>query len=168
MDDDQACSAKNLHCGVSNLSIKKDFPSRALKCFLGLANMDSLSEYSETLVLGAIDLLIRCGHCIEDVCLVLAHTSSYYLDVHSRCGTRMDPTEIGNVIVVLIYIAHIHVLDQTCPLKVWHEMLFLGRCRIHTLDKATMKLLKVRGYVLRVDEDDLDTRLRHLLQAAVG
>lgn len=97
---------------------------------------------------------------------MLAHASSYFLDAYSFCGTRMDSNEVGNIIVILVYIAHAYVLDQTCPLRVWQENLFSGLCSVRTLDMATMKLLKVRGYVLRLDEKDLQMRHEYLMQAA--
>lgn len=137
-----------------------------LSCFLELARIGSLSEYSEKRALGAIDLLYRCGHCTEDICLVLAHASSYFGDAYSYCGTRMDSSEVGNIIVILLYIAHAYVLDHTCPLRLWQENLFSAQCSVRTLDMATMKLLKVRGYVLRLDEKDLQMRHECLMQAA--
>lgn len=114
----------------------------------------------------AIDLLYRCRYCAEDICLVLAHASSYFLDVRNVCGTRMDPDEVGDIIVVLMFIAHSYVLDETCPLRAWQKNVFLGQCSVKTVNMATMKLLRMRGYVLRLGEKDLQMRHQYLMHGA--
>jgi hypothetical protein len=103
-------------------------------------------------------------HNFEDICCHLAHASFYFRNIYSSCGAVMSPEEIANVLVLLVFLAHCHIQDETCPLKIWHQYLFKSYCKLPTLSKATMQLMKRLGYVLRVPDNDLKQSVAWLSQ----
>lgn len=135
-------------------------------CLMELIGMEDADEYVIKLVHRAIDLLFRCGFAVEDICCVLAHTSAYFMDAFEFCGPRMEAREVGNILLVLMFLAHTYILDETCPLRTWHSNLFRGYCTVKTLNAACLKLLEVRGYILSVEPDDLHRRHTKLMHAA--
>ena len=77
----------------------------------------------------------------------------------------MDPSEVGNVLTTLMFIAHCYVQDETCPLHVWHQHLFRKYCPLRTLNAAVVRLIEIRCYVLRLDSRGLSTRYTALWKA---
>merc|ERR1712113_372365 len=80
-------------------------------------------------------------------------------------GSQMDHSEVGNVLVTLMFIAHCYVQDETCPLRVWHQHLFRKYCSLKTLNAAILRLLEIRQYVLRLETKELQRRFSYLLAA---
>merc|ERR1719277_2448248 len=103
-------------------------------------------------------MLRSCGYHMHDVCVVLAHASVYFNDVSKKCD-KMSPGESGYIVVLLIYLAHSYVQDENCQLQTWHKYLFKRYCSLLILDKALMSMMKLRGYILRVDGKVLQKRL---------
>merc|ERR1712232_1467662 len=100
------------------------------------------------------------------MCSVLAHASSYFLDTYAKCGDGMDASEVGNVLALLIFLAHSYVLDETCRLKTWHKYLFTKYCSLDMLSSAVMRLMEIRNYLLRLEDEDLKQRYTGLLRAS--
>lgn len=134
-------------------------------CLMDMIGMTEADDCVVKLVHRAIDLLFRCGFAVEDTCSILAHTSVYFMDAFEFCGSRMEAREVGNILMVLMYLAHSYILDETCPLRTWHSNLFRGYCTVKTLNAASLKLLEVRGWVLRVEPEALEPRHAKFLQA---
>lgn len=123
----------------------------------------------QTVDMGAVKLLFRvlrflrlCDYSVEDICTILAHASSYFLDIYAQCGNQMEAGEVGNVLATLLFLAHCYVQDETCPLGVWHKHLFRKYCPLRVLNAAVLRLLELRGYYLRLEDADLSRRLSHL------
>eukprot|EP00929_Paragymnodinium_shiwhaense_P025060 TRINITY_DN15243_c0_g1_i1.p1 TRINITY_DN15243_c0_g1~~TRINITY_DN15243_c0_g1_i1.p1 ORF type:complete len:389 (+),score=76.06 TRINITY_DN15243_c0_g1_i1:42-1208(+) len=114
------------------------------------------------LLLRSLKFLRLCDYSADDICSVLAHASAYFLDAYVLCGNQMDAAEVGHVLVTLMFIAHCYVQDETCPLQVWQQQLFRKYCSLKTLDAAIMRLLEIRGFVLRLEDEDLRIRFRKL------
>jgi len=136
-----------------------------LVAFLDLANVPDLDGNSVKLLLRTLRLLHRCSYSAVDICSILAHASSYFIDVFGLCGNYMDATEVGNVLVTMVFLAHSYIQDETCPLHVWHQYLFRGYCPLKKLSEAIMRVMAIRKYVLRVEEKDLNTRYETLCAA---
>lgn len=113
-------------------------------------------------VLRCMKLLHLCDYSPEEICCMLAHASCYLADAYALCGGQMDATELGHVIVSLLFIAHSYTQDETCPLQVWHQHLCRRYCSVRTLNAAIFRLLEIRGFVLRVEEEELQKRFRFL------
>lgn len=118
------------------------------------------SEKSAKLTLSMLRFLRSLDIPVQDICCLLAHASIYFKDIYSVIGHNMNREELANVLVLLVFLAHSHVHDETCQLKVWHRYLFKGYCNLPTLSKATLELMKRRDYKLRVDDYDLEVALQ--------
>jgi hypothetical protein len=111
-------------------------------------------------------MLRACDFSNEDICSILAHASAYFVDVYEKCGDGMDANEVGNVLALLMFLAHSYVLDETCRLKTWHKYLFTQYCSLDMLSSAVMRLMEVRNYLLRLEDEDLKQRYTALLRAS--
>jgi hypothetical protein len=111
-------------------------------------------------------MLRACDYSNEDICSVLAHASSYFVDTYEKCGEAMDLNEIGNVLALLTFLAHSYVLDETCRLKIWHKYLFTKYCSLGMLSSAVMRLMEIRNYRLRLDDEDLKQRYTALVRTS--
>eukprot|EP00930_Biecheleria_cincta_P039660 TRINITY_DN27246_c0_g1_i1.p1 TRINITY_DN27246_c0_g1~~TRINITY_DN27246_c0_g1_i1.p1 ORF type:complete len:263 (-),score=43.87 TRINITY_DN27246_c0_g1_i1:300-1088(-) len=134
--------------------------------FLDVTKVSSslCGQKQATLLVKMMRFLHSLDHNCEDICCHLAHASFYFRSIYSSCGALMSPEEIANVLVLLVFLAHCHVQDETCPLKIWHRYLFKSYCKLPTLSKATMQLMKRLDYVLRVPDNDLKQSLAWLSQ----
>jgi len=136
---------------------------RLMTRFLDLCGLtDDVAGTTTKLLLKCIDMLYRCKYSTLDLCSVLAHASAYFQDAYGLCGNNMDSSEVGNVLVLIIYIAHCYVQDETCPLKVWHKYLFKKYCSVDTLDAAIIRIMEIRGFVLRVPDEDFQRAFAYL------
>lgn len=140
-----------------------------LSRFLELASLydtpSDIDDESLKLLLRVLRFLHLCDYSAVDICSILAHASVYFRDVYEVCGAQMDADEVGNVLATLIFIAHCYVQDETCPMHVWHRHIFREYCPLNTLNEAVVRLLQIRGHVLRLDDEALDERFNALLQA---
>jgi hypothetical protein len=137
-----------------------------LSCFLELSQVPDVSGESTKLLLRTLKFLRACDFSSEDICSVLAHASAYFEDTYKLCGVTMDPSEVGNVLALLIFVAHSYVQDETCRLHVWHKYLFRKYCTLHMLNSAVLRLLEIRNYMLRLEDENLATRYASLLRSA--
>jgi len=135
-----------------------------LSCFLELIQLPDVDGDTVKLLLRTIKFLRLCDYSVEDICSILAHASAYFFDAYALCGNHMDSSEVGNVLVTLMFVAHCYVQDETCPLHVWHQHLFRKYCPLKTLNAAIIRLLEIRCYVLRLETQDLNDRFTRLLQ----
>lgn len=135
--------------------------------FLELAGLPSADGEIYRCVLKAVRMLLSCGFQIEDVCMVLTFASVYFLDITKKCPVKgMGEGEAANILMLLMYLAHSYVQDEHCPLRVWHKHLFRDYCQMPTLDRALMCLMKMRGYLLRVEEAEVQWRHERLVASS--
>jgi hypothetical protein len=137
---------------------------RLVSRLLELVTVTDVDDNTVKLLLRSLKFLRLCDYSVEDICSILAHASRYFHDAFELCGNMMDPSEVGNVMVTNMFIAHCYVQDEACPLHVWHQHLFRKYCPLKTLDAAIMRLMEIRGYVLRLGADDLHWRFERLIQ----
>ncbi|CAK9023400.1 unnamed protein product [Durusdinium trenchii] len=133
-----------------------------LAVYLELSKVPSsfASAKSAKLLLSMLRFLRSLDIPVQDICCLLAHASIYFKDIYAIIGPNMNRDELANVLVLLVFLAHSHVHDETCQLKVWHRYLFKGYCNLPTLSKATLELMKRRDYKLRVEDYDLEVALQ--------
>eukprot|EP00441_Pelagodinium_beii_P027947 CAMPEP_0197657696 /NCGR_PEP_ID=MMETSP1338-20131121/44791_1 /TAXON_ID=43686 ORGANISM="Pelagodinium beii, Strain RCC1491" /NCGR_SAMPLE_ID=MMETSP1338 /ASSEMBLY_ACC=CAM_ASM_000754 /LENGTH=224 /DNA_ID=CAMNT_0043234129 /DNA_START=56 /DNA_END=727 /DNA_ORIENTATION=+ len=132
--------------------------------FFALAKVPR-SKHSARLIkqlLRTIALLHSCQYDSKDINCVLAHAAVYHEEVSSHWVQLMDEDEHANVVGLLIFLAHCHVIDEACPLSSWHKCLFRRYCSVKRLNKALMQLMTMRKYVLRVSDDVLQARIKVL------
>lgn len=138
----------------------------ALSCFLDIARVSEISGESVKLLLRTLKFLRACDYHNEDICCILAHSSAYFIDAFSLCGQSMSSSEVGNVLAILIFVAHAWVQDETCPLRIWHQHLFKQYCELDVLNKAIVRLLEIRSYILRVEREEIKWRFARLKEAS--
>lgn len=131
-----------------------------ISCLLQLSNLNSVNGNTLELLLRTIKLLRACGYAVDDICLVLAHASAYFAERQEKTAKA---NEAGYILVLMIYLGHSHVFDETCPMSVWHRTLFHNYCSLGILSKALMRLLATRDYRLRLSDEDLGCRFAQLL-----
>lgn len=136
-----------------------------LDAFLELSEVQDLDGGSVKLVLLAIKFLRNCSYSAVDICSILAHASAYFVDVYALCRDVMSPSEVGNVLVTAMFLAHSYIQDETCPLHVWHRYLFKGYCSLKKISEAVMRVMAIRRYVLRLADQDLRARNKRLCDA---
>jgi hypothetical protein len=137
-----------------------------LSSFLDLSKCPDISCEATKLLLRTLKMLRACDFSNEDICSVLAHASKYFKDTYALCGDSMDASEVGNVMALLIFLAHSYVQDETCRLRIWHKYLFAKYCSLEMLNSAVLRLLEIRNYLLRLEEEDLAERYETLLRAS--
>ncbi|CAE7394456.1 unnamed protein product [Symbiodinium natans] len=64
-----------------------------------------------------IRLMHLCEYHYADVVLTLAYASVYFRSAFNNIGQKMSDYEAAHVCVLLIYLAHSFLLDETCPLR---------------------------------------------------
>ncbi|CAK9096208.1 unnamed protein product [Durusdinium trenchii] len=162
-----------------------------ISSFLELTPLTRVVPSVVKLLFRVVRFLRMCDYHVEDVCVILAHASAYFLDFYAQLGARVeDGEEVGYVVGSLIFIAHSFVQDETCPLNVWHKHLFRKYCNVKTLNAAIMQLMKLRAgggtsdavwplhapavpskescegqYRLRLTEEDLARRMSRLRES---
>lgn len=139
---------------VPDLDLAKGFMQICQYCSAHPALLDRIRR--------AVRLLRLCSYPLDDICAVMAHASVYFDDLRQQLNTK-SPAETGNVIALLMFVAHSYVEDETCPLAVWHQHLFTGYCSVKTLNKVVMQMFESRGYRLWVAEAEVLERHARLL-----
>lgn len=119
-------------------------------------------------VLQGIRLMHLCDYHYADVVLTLAYASVYFRSAFISIGQKMSDYEAAHVCVLLIYLAHSFLLDETCPLRVWQQHIFKKYCNLKVLDAALYRIFKMRGFRLRVTEAEEKEALSVLLLRTNG
>lgn len=114
-----------------------------------------ISEKLAPVLLRAIKLLHLCDYDYADIVLVMVHTSVYFRSVWKEVGSTMDATEAAYVCVLLMFMAHSFILDETCPLKCWQQHLFRQYCSLPVLNAALFHLFRMHNFCLRISQEEL-------------
>jgi len=120
-----------------------------------------------TVLLG-IRLMHLCDYNFSDVVVTLAYTSVYFRSTFQAIGHKMSSTEAAHVCVLLMFLAHSYMLDETCPLRCWQKHIFKKYCTLKVLDAALFRLFQIRGFKLRISEADEKHALSVLLHSPNG
>jgi hypothetical protein len=117
-------------------------------------------------VVQCLRMLRSCGYPYSDIEVIVAYASIYLQDCLDKLGSdgksNMQPQELSLIICILLFLAHSYTEDICCPLKIWHKHVFVAHCQLRTLNTAVFHLMEQRGFVMRVDCDALEARLRFL------
>lgn len=114
-------------------------------------------------VLQGVRLMHLCDYNYSDVVVTLAYASVYFKGVFEACGDKMSEHEAAHVSVLLIYLAHSFVLDETCPLRCWQSHIFRKYCTVKVLDAALYRLFMMREFALRISTEEEQYALSVLL-----
>lgn len=114
-------------------------------------------------VLQGVRLMHLCDYQYPDIVLVLAYGSVYFKTTFAHIGHKMSKHEAAHVCVLLIYLAHGFLLDETCPLRCWHKHIFRKYCTLKVLDAALFRLFQMRtDFGLRVTDEEQKQALEGL------
>merc|ERR1712187_84373 len=114
-------------------------------------------------MLQAVKLMHLCEYQYPDIVLVLAYGSVYFKSTFDSIGHKMSEHEAAHVCVLLIYLAHVFLLDETCPLRCWQKHIFRKYCTLKVLDAALFRLFQMQVFKLRISEQDEKRALSFLL-----
>eukprot|EP00929_Paragymnodinium_shiwhaense_P121458 TRINITY_DN9368_c0_g1_i1.p1 TRINITY_DN9368_c0_g1~~TRINITY_DN9368_c0_g1_i1.p1 ORF type:complete len:368 (+),score=61.45 TRINITY_DN9368_c0_g1_i1:206-1309(+) len=121
------------------------------------------SEQLHRAVLSGVRLMHLCQYDYSDVVLTLAYASVYFQSTYELIGDQMSNCEVAHVSVLLIYLAHTFILDETCPLRHWQKHIFRRYCTLKVLDAALFRLFRMRKFDLRITEEQEKKALSCLL-----
>lgn len=138
---------------------------RLVECLWDMAGIGPSNADASMHLRRVVAFLRACRYSAEEICVIFAHASVYFDAIKGKCKPA-DVSEILNIMILLMFIAHSYVQDHHCPLHCWHKHLFKKYCTLQTLNRAIMSIMKLRGYVLRVEDDLLYARCDRLLSAA--
>lgn len=116
-------------------------------------------------VLQGVKLMHLCDYSYSDVVVTLAYATVYFQSTFAAIGDKMNAYEASHVSVLLIYLAHSFILDETCPLRIWHKHIFKKYCNLKVLDAALFRVFQLRDYKLRITEDQERAALIALLSS---
>lgn len=125
----------------------------------------------------AIKPILRCLRLLhlarfarDSIEVIMAHTVVYIVESLEKLGKEntesMDMQELASVACLQMFLAHSYVEDKACPLRIWHRHVFAGYCKLRTLNAALLRLMELRGYIMRVDPEVLQSRLGYLREGA--
>jgi len=137
----------------------------------GENSLENSSAKHDTLfkkVLQGIRLMHLCEYHYADVVLTLAYASVYFRSAFTSLGRKMSDYEAAHVCVLLIYLAHSFLLDETCPLRVWQQHIFKKYCNLKVLDAALFRIFNMRDFRLRITEVEEKEALSVLLLRTNG
>lgn len=116
-------------------------------------------------VLQGVRLMHLCNFNYSDVVLTLAYASVYFQTTFRAIGHMMSGLEAAHVCTLLIFLAHSFVLDETCPLRCWRTHVFRKYCTLKVLDAALFRLFHLRGFRLRLSDEEERDALAALLHS---
>eukprot|EP00931_Biecheleriopsis_adriatica_P091058 TRINITY_DN6496_c0_g2_i1.p1 TRINITY_DN6496_c0_g2~~TRINITY_DN6496_c0_g2_i1.p1 ORF type:complete len:335 (+),score=64.90 TRINITY_DN6496_c0_g2_i1:151-1155(+) len=135
---------------------------------VGGAELEKKNDTLYKKVLQAARLMHLCDYHYADVVLTLAYASVYFRRASVVMGHKMSDYEAAHVCTLLIYLAHAFLLDETCPLRVWQQHIFKKYCNLKTLDAALFRIFQMRGFKLRIAEEEEREALSVLLVRTNG
>eukprot|EP00747_Dinoflagellata_sp_TGD_P121669 gnl/TRDRNA2_/TRDRNA2_173470_c0_seq23.p1 gnl/TRDRNA2_/TRDRNA2_173470_c0~~gnl/TRDRNA2_/TRDRNA2_173470_c0_seq23.p1 ORF type:complete len:283 (+),score=36.24 gnl/TRDRNA2_/TRDRNA2_173470_c0_seq23:116-964(+) len=116
-------------------------------------------------LLKSVCLLKSCDYDPEDIQLVVAHAAIYLRRLMVQQAYRnMNIDEASFVACLLVFLAHSHLLDETCPLIYWHKHIFVKYCSIKILNKALMTIFRNLSFKLRVEREECEDVFLYLSQ----
>jgi hypothetical protein len=117
-------------------------------------------------LLRSTKLLHRCGYHTHDIVTLGSYAVVYAVDVLAQHLGTMDWQEAANMVGLQFFLAHTYLMDEHCPMKVWHKHIFAQYCDMGVLSRAIIQLMKNRGWLLRLSPDGVQ-RIQAELLAAV-
>jgi hypothetical protein len=116
------------------------------------------------------DMLVRSKFTTADIVCFVSYALEYYERIsaaifedlkrkHPEKDLQVSKRERVNWVMILCFIAHVHVADEILLLRSWHKHLFKHKCDLKTLNTAVLRFLQYLGWKLSV-EDCLERYVR--------
>jgi hypothetical protein len=109
------------------------------------------------------DMLLRCQFTTADIVCFVSYALVYYERIsdticedlkrkHPEKDLQVSKRERVNWVMILCFIAHVHVADEVLLLRAWHKRLFKHKCDLRTLNSAVLRFLQYLGWKLSVED----------------
>mmetsp|Transcript_9331 Transcript_9331/g.16512 ORF Transcript_9331/g.16512 Transcript_9331/m.16512 type:complete len:172 (+) Transcript_9331:56-571(+) len=115
-------------------------------------------------VMLGIRLMHACRYKYADVVLTLTYASVYMRRALAVQTKILTDSEVANLCVLCMYLAHSFVLDSHTKLQLWHKYVFRSSGEFKKLDAQVFDVFRTLDFKLRVLEDEENQVLRILLQ----
>jgi len=108
-------------------------------------------------VLHSMLILSACLYQLEEISVVMAQA----LIAAERLPVigKMKAQERSYFYCMHIFLAHVLLMDQTVPLRHWHEWIFRGYCTYPCLQSAVLKVMTASKYQLVAKDEDVRAML---------
>mmetsp|Transcript_39570 Transcript_39570/g.88864 ORF Transcript_39570/g.88864 Transcript_39570/m.88864 type:complete len:181 (+) Transcript_39570:47-589(+) len=106
-------------------------------------------------VVGALKMLARMEIDPVEIDQAVRHAKAYCAELTDELE-QMSAIQQQTTVVLLLYLAHVHVSDVPCELVVWWEEIFEELYSYENVERAALQLLKCRDYRLRVSDAVLE------------
>jgi len=159
---------KPIMIGWNDLSALYDVADRPMHVRLALRFCERacvpLSFLGLQMIVGMLSLMHRCNFSDADVISVMSHACAC-LPAVFRVLHSADSNELAHIACLQCYISHTLIIDEPCRITYWQKFVFQSS-DIKALDSATIKLMKIQDFYLRV-HDSLMAEIREFLQSGL-
>lgn len=142
-------------------------------CLRATSALPKNGESSTTAARNAVKIILRClrllhlcGYETRTIEVIAAHAAVYLEDCIAEMGedvaSKMEIHELASILCAWMFLAHSYVEDVSCKLKIWHKLVFFDYCALKTLNSVVLRLMEMRKYILRVDDEALAAHLDFL------
>eukprot|EP01066_Platyproteum_vivax_P007449 Platyproteum_vivax@DN2917_c0_g1_i1.p1 len=104
----------------------------------------------QSIVKRMVVMLAACGYYVQDLVHVVALAVCQFR--RAKLHNTPDATEKAYLFCVQCFLAHCWLLDETCPLRIWHQHVFPKYCELKTLGAACFKLFVLQEMRLGVND----------------
>ena len=111
-----------------------------------------------------IKLLRACHFCSDDIVLCFAYASSYASRVFPLMAGLLGNAEVVHILILLVFLAHSFMFDETCPMREWHKHIFRKYCTLKKMDTALFSVFSMLEFQLLVSSEDEVKYLQLILQ----
>merc|ERR1719335_268256 len=98
-------------------------------------------------------ILSACCYQLEEISVVMAQA----LICAERVNfiKKMKAQERSYFYCMHVFLAHVLLMDQTVPLRHWHDWVFRGYCTYPCLESAVLKVMSTSKYKLVAKDDEV-------------
>eukprot|EP00435_Cladocopium_sp_Y103_P048575 s504_g14.t1 len=101
-----------------------------------------------------IKLLQACRFCSHDIVLCFSYACSYAGRVFPLMAGLLGDAEAVHICILLVFLAHCFVLDETCPMREWHKHIFRRYCSLKKMDTALFSIFSMLEFHLSIPAEE--------------
>mmetsp|Transcript_85528 Transcript_85528/g.135634 ORF Transcript_85528/g.135634 Transcript_85528/m.135634 type:complete len:223 (+) Transcript_85528:95-763(+) len=101
-----------------------------------------------------IKLLQACHYCSHDIVLCFSYACSYAGRVFPLMAGLLGDAEAVHICILLVFLAHSFILDETCPMREWHKHIFQRYCSLKKMDTALFNVFSMLEFRLSIPAEE--------------
>lgn len=101
-----------------------------------------------------IKLLQACHFCSHDIVLCFSYACSYAGRVFPLMAGVLGDAEAVHICILLVFLAHSFILDETCPMREWHKHIFQRYCSLKKMDTALFSVFSMLEFHLSIPAEE--------------